>query len=330
MDASITAVTAQPLDDTDLAAGQRARYIIVDAELAHQRIDNFLLGQLKGVPKSRIYRMLRTGEVRVNKGRIGPDYRLRADDLVRIPPLRIAVAPAPAIAAHAAQRSLGHTVLYEDAALIALNKPPGLAVHGGSGQAFGVIEGLRCLRPEARYLELVHRLDKDTSGCLLVAKKRSALHGLHEAFRNGAVRKRYLTLVCGDVAQRRLRVEAPLQKFVRPSGERYVKVAAGGKAACTEFQRLTRFGIATLLEARPLTGRTHQIRVHAAHAGFPVAGDERYGRDAENAQLAAKGLRRLFLHAAQLELAHPLSGERLNFSAPLEASLQAFLEILER
>lgn len=250
----------------------------VAPELAGQRIDNFLRNQLKGVPKTLIYRILRKGEVRVNKGRIKPEYKLQAGDLVRVPPLRLAERDEPEPLAQGLLERLDKAIVYEDKALIVLNKPAGIAVHGGSGLSYGVIEALRQLRPDAKELELVHRLDRDTSGLLMVAKKRSMLRHLHQALRGDGVDKRYMALVRGRWETSKKQVNAPLLKNTLRSGERMVEVTEDGKEALTLFHVLRRFGeFATLVEAKPVTGRTHQIRVHARHAGHSIAGDSKYG-----------------------------------------------------
>lgn len=306
----------------------RVQRLEIADEFAGQRLDNFLFRHLKGVPKSRVYRMLRTGEVRVNGGRAKAEDRLTGGDVLRIPPVRTAARDTEAVASPRLRERLEARILFEDAHLLALNKPVGLPVHGGTGQSAGVIESLRLLRPEARFLELVHRLDRDTSGCLLIAKKRSALTALHELFRGEGVDKRYLALLSSVWARQRLLVDAPLEKNIRQGGERMVKVSRAGKSAQTEFRRLRRFSAATLVEARPLTGRTHQIRVHALHLGHPLAGDERYGDENANREFRRLGLRRLFLHAAELHFPHPDSGEMLHLAAPLETELETFLETL--
>lgn len=300
----------------------------VDADQAGQRIDNFLRTALKGAPKSLIYRILRKGEIRVNKKRVKPDTRLCAGDLVRIPPVRVAERGESAPVGAGLADHLEGAVLYESDSLIVLNKPAGLAVHGGSGVTLGLIEALRQLRPDCRFLELVHRLDRDTSGCIMVAKKRSMLRYLHDALRMRKVNKIYHALVVGRWPRRRDKVDAPLQRFELKSGERIVKVHPEGKASITEFKVLNRYQeIATLIEARPLTGRTHQIRVHTQFAGHPIAGDVKYTPDADNREFRARGIKRLMLHAARLELTLP-DGERLRVEAPLDPDTESALSRL--
>ncbi len=279
--------------------------LLAGGEDAGQRIDNFLIRHLRGVPRTHIYRILRTGEVRVNSGRVRQGYRLAAGDRVRIPPLRVVSAPPARPSASLIERVEGW-ILREEDDWLALDKPSGIAVHGGSGLRHGLIEALRAARPQARGLELVHRLDRETSGCLLVAKRRSALRALHQALRSGTVDKRYLALALGRWPRARERVDAPLQRFVLRSGERMVRAGEGGKPARTRFRVLGYAPQATLLEARPVTGRTHQIRVHAALAGNPLAGDPKYGG---GARVRVPGLRRLFLHAHALRFAAPGGGE---------------------
>jgi 23S rRNA pseudouridine955/2504/2580 synthase len=296
----------------------------VDGESAGQRIDNFLLRIAKGVPKSHIYRILRSGEVRVNKGRIGADYRLCEGDVVRVPPIRVAERPdrpdAPA---------RDFTVVYEDEALIVLDKPAGVAVHGGSGVSFGVIEQLRRARPQARLLELAHRLDRETSGLLIVAKKRSALSRLHDMFRDGGIHKRYLALVKGRWKNPLQHVRQPLFKYLTAEGERRVRVAAEGKAAHSVVRLVARWENFSLVEVELMTGRTHQIRVHLAHVGFPIAGDDKYGDFTLNRDVQKAGLKRMFLHAAKLALPHPLTSAQIDLSAPLPPELRSFLERLD-
>ena len=293
---------------------------LISDDQAGQRIDNYLLTRLKGAPRTLIYRILRKGEVRVNKGRIKPEYRLQAGDVIRIPPVRLPEADAPVLVGQGILNALEQSVLYESKGLIVVNKPAGLAVHGGSGLDFGVIEALRQLRPaEAQQLELVHRLDRDTSGCLMVARKRSMLRHLHAELRGDGpgrgVDKRYLALVKGRWPSQLKKVHAPLMKSNLRSGERMVEVNVEGKESLTEFRVVQRFGdFATLVEARPITGRTHQIRVHARHAGHPIAGDAKYGDDEFSRVIREKGGKRLFLHAISLGCELP-DGERLQVRA---------------
>jgi 23S rRNA pseudouridine955/2504/2580 synthase len=307
-----------------------ASLIEVSEEYAGQRIDNFLFARLKGVPKSHVYRILRTGEVRLNGGRIRAHHRLGIGDVLRLPPLRLAPRATGAVSTALIRKRLEPRILYEDADLMIVNKPSGMAVHGGSGLSYGLIEGLRQMRPDDRFLELVHRLDKDTSGCLLIAKKRSALRSLHELFNARLIDKRYLALLTGAWGQKRAIVDAPLRKNVLESGERVVKVSPLGKRAETEFIRRDRFAAATLVEARPVSGRTHQIRVHARHMGHSIAGDERYGDEAANRLFRQNGLSRLFLHASTISFAHPRTHERLDVKADLDQDLQRFLDRLPR
>ena len=291
-----------------------------------QRVDNFLMKSLKGVPKSRIYRIIRKGEVRINKGRCDAKRKLQLGDIVRIPPVRVAEekeqvsAPAYLIA------SLKRDILFEDDVILVINKPSGFAVHGGSGISSGVIEALRELRPESRFLELVHRLDRDTSGCLIIAKKRSALRILHEYFRGSGVKKHYLALLQGRWEKQKVLVDQPLLKNVSHGGERMVKISSAGKSSQTLFRRLDSYDDATLVEASPYTGRTHQIRVHAAWLGHAIIGDERYGEREMNKKFRKRGYKRLFLHAHKLQFAHPVTGDMLKLSAPLPNDLQALLD----
>jgi len=302
--------------------------LAVDEGGAGQRVDNFLVRLLKGVPKSHIYRILRSGEVRVNRKRVTPATRLAIGDQLRIPPIRTAQ---PAMAAHKpVARPAVLPILYEDDALIAIDKPPGLAVHGGSGVSFGLIEQLRTARPQAKLLELVHRLDRNTSGVLLIAKERRALRALHAALREGQVDKRYLVLVKGRWRDAKRQVDLPLTKFLTEAGERRVRIECdAGKAARTIFYRRQVWPNAvppvSLLEAELHTGRTHQIRVHLTHLGFPLAGDDKYGDFAWNKALTKQGLRRMFLHAWRLELAHPTEARRLVLESPLPTDLAAFV-----
>lgn len=306
----------------------KVQLVDIGPEHAGQRIDNFLVTRLKGVPKSAIYRMIRKGEVRVNKGRTKPEYKLAEGDSVRVPPARTAQKDeAPAFIGDQLKSSLESAILYEDGGLIVLNKPSGLAVHGGSGVSLGVIEALRVIRPQQKFLELVHRLDRDTSGILLIAKKRSVLKQLHDDLREGRVEKTYLALVHGRWNGRQHRIEAPLKKFDLASGERVVRVSQEGKPSLTHFTQVRLFDQATLVEAKPVTGRTHQIRVHAQFAGHPIAGDDKYLPREHNVFFVDKGLKRLFLHAFRIEF-NDSEGKRVKFEAPLPAELQTLLDRL--
>ncbi len=310
---------------------QIVQFVTIDDDEAGQRVDNFLLARLKGVPKSMIYRIVRKGEVRVNKGRIKPEYKLSAGDVVRIPPVRVAERQAVPVSAKLDKvAALDGCVLYEDDHILVINKPAGTAVHGGSGLSFGVIEGLRVLRPEAKFLELVHRLDRDTSGILLIAKKRSALRALHEQLRLKQMQKDYLALVRGQWQSHCKVVQAPLLKNILQSGERIVKVNGEGKPSETRFKIEERFTNATLVKASPVTGRTHQIRVHAQYAGHPIAFDDRYGDKAFDSQLSDTRLNRLFLHASALKFTHPSTGETLRVEAPMDEQLRYCINVLRK
>ena len=305
-------------------------WLTVGEEAAGQRIDNFLVRVLKGVPKSHVYRMLRTGEVRVNKGRVGADSRLAAGDVVRVPPVRIAAPES----IRSAPRPIAHLrILFEDDAFLAVDKPAGLAVHGGSGIAHGLIEQLRAARPDARFLELVHRLDRDTSGILLIAKRRPALVALHEQLRDGGFDKRYLVLVRGRWRDAKRVVELSLHKFATKEGERRVRVEDDGRHAVTVFYRHRAWPEhdppLALLEAELRTGRTHQIRVHLTHLGFPLAGDDKYGDFAWNRTLTKAGLKRMFLHAWKLGFGHPETGERVELESPLPPELASLVARLD-
>jgi 23S rRNA pseudouridine955/2504/2580 synthase len=298
----------------------RARTLEVGEEAVAQRIDNFLLRHLKGVPKSHVYRVLRSGEVRVNSGRVKPEYRLQAGDRVRVPPIRVSQAE------KARAKPAEFPVVYEDTALLIVDKPAGVAVHGGSGVSFGVIESLRASRPQAKLLELAHRLDRDTSGLLIVAKKRGALVELHRMLREGEVEKEYLAVAKGhwEGAGRELR--DPLHKYVDAKGERRVAVHEEGLQALTRVRVVKKSPHFSLLQVRLLTGRTHQIRVHLAHAGHPVLGDAKYGDFELNRRLAKDGVQRLFLHASRLALAHPLTGEQIELKSALPAEIKKFVD----
>ncbi|MFW1677788.1 23S rRNA pseudouridine(955/2504/2580) synthase RluC [Pontibacter sp. JAM-7] len=307
----------------------QVRFIEILADQAGQRIDNFLITALKGVPKSLVYRILRKGEVRVNKKRIKPEYKLQPGDIVRIPPVRVAERAEPPKVSEQLTTVLEQAILFESKEYIAVNKPSGLAVHGGSGVSLGLIECFRQMRPQLKFLELVHRLDRDTSGCILLAKKRSALKFMHEALQRKRVTKIYHALVVGRWSDRRRQVDAPLRKNELKSGERVVKVTEDGKPSLTEYRVLQRFGSrATLIEARPITGRTHQIRVHCQFAGYPIIGDPKYGIDSENAEMKAQGINRLFLHAAELRFPLPEGGRQV-VKAPLDPGLRSALERLD-
>jgi len=304
------------------------RHRDVDAERAGQRLDNYLLAELKGVPRSHVYRLIRSGQVRVNSGRTSPSYRLKAGDRVRVPP--VATRP-PADPAAAPDRLdwLADRIIYEDSKILVLDKPAGFAVHGGSNVSLGCIEALRLLRPQSKDLELAHRLDRGTSGCLLLAKRRSALRILHGLLREGQVDKRYLALAQGSWPESTREIDAPLVTR-RVGGEARVKVDDAGKESRSSFRVVDRYGkTASLLEVSIDTGRTHQIRVHAAHVGHPIAGDERYGDEDFNGYLESFGLRRMFLHAHSLSFDWPDTGEPFSASAPLPEELKAVLTALE-
>ena len=308
---------------------QSVKMLTISEDEAGQRIDNYLLAKLKGVPKSLIYRILRKGEVRVNKGRIKPEYKLQNGDVVRVPPVRVSEKNTTPISKNLNKvASLESHILFEDDYLLVLNKPSGIAVHGGSGLNFGVIEALRALRPEARFLELVHRLDRDTSGILLVAKKRSALRNLHEQLRVKTVQKDYLALVRGQWQSHVKVVQAPLLKNELASGERIVKVSEQGKPSETRFAIEERYQNATLVKASPVTGRTHQIRVHTQYAGHPIALDDKYGDKEFDRYMQDLGLNRLFLHAFSIRFEHPKTGETLRLNAQLDEKMKAILKKL--
>ena len=319
---------AEKSDSPAAQVPPQVRQVTIADDDVGQRIDNFLLRICKGVPKSHIYRVLRSGEVRVNKGRIDQTYRLELGDVVRIPPIRVAEAKTDTVP------GAEFKILLEDNHLLVIDKPAGIAVHGGSGVSYGVIEQLRAARPEAKFLELVHRLDRDTSGVLLLAKKRSALTNLHEQIRDGQTDKRYLTLVHGEWKNARQHVKLPLFKYNAPDGERRVRVQADGLPSHTVFVLQKRYGPYALLEAELKTGRTHQIRVHLSHTGFAIVGDDKYGDFALNRALQkAEGSRiafkRMFLHAHRITFTHPDSGRPVTLSSPLPAECARFLQSLE-
>jgi 23S rRNA pseudouridine955/2504/2580 synthase len=303
-----------------------ARFVTVGAESDGQRIDNYLRSELKGAPKSLVYRILRTGEVRVNKGRAKPESRVHTGDVVRIPPLRLSE-EVPVRVGESLEQALAAAVIFEDEHLLIIDKPSGLAVHAGSGVKVGVIEALRALRPETAGLELAHRLDRETSGVLVLAKDRPTLMELHELLRGDGVKKTYLALVRGNWPDKLGKVDAPLEKNTLRGGERLVEVRGDGKGSLTLFRVKQRFAEATLVEASPVTGRTHQIRVHAAHAEHPIAGDDKYGDLEFDRALKPYGLSRLFLHAARIEL--PRAGKKtLRVEAPLPTELARVVEAL--
>lgn len=309
----------------------QVQLVTISSNNEGQRIDNFLITQLKGVPKSMIYRILRKGEVRVNKKRVKPEYKVNIGDEVRIPPVRVAERVETYLSPKLDKIAiLEQTVIYEDDCILAINKPSGIAVHGGSGLSFGVIEGMRALRPDAKFLELVHRIDRETSGILLIAKRRSALKSLHEQLRLKQMTKDYLALVKGDWPSACKVVQAPLLKNVLKSGERIVRVDQEGKPSETRFKVEERFGFATLIKASPVTGRTHQIRVHTQYTGHPIAFDDRYGDKNFDEMLTCTHLNRLFLHATQVKFMHPKTEQVMQLQAPLDSILQNCLTILRQ
>ncbi len=310
--------------------GSRARIVEASTEDDGQRLDNFLIRHLKGVPRSHIYRLLRTGQVRVNGGRIKAQYRIAPGDKVRLPPVRQSAesdAPPPPTRA---KRELEDRVLHEDDRVIVINKPAGMAVHGGSGLSFGVIEALRASRPGAPFLELAHRLDRETSGCLVICKKRSALRRVHELLREGKVEKRYLALVNGSWSHRHEEIRLTLKKQQLHGGERMVDVRADGKESVSRFRAIAYYRGATLMEVDIQTGRTHQIRVQAAHVGHPLLGDDKYGDRDANRRFQALGLKRLFLHSVSIGFEWPDNGNRIDVSAPLDDDLRRVIDQLER
>jgi 23S rRNA pseudouridine955/2504/2580 synthase len=300
----------------------------IAADEAGQRVDNYLLRHFKRVPRSRVYRLLRKGEVRVNKKRVTAEYRLCDGDELRLPPVRIEAESTPAAPSSSLVELIESAILHQDVHLLVVNKPAGIAVHGGSGMSFGIIEALRASRPQES-LELVHRLDRDTSGCLLVARSRASLRAMHALLRDGGVRKTYLALLSGPWQLGKKRIEASLETDARAHGERHVRVASGGKQSVSVFRPVQFFGkLASLMEVEILTGRTHQIRVHAAHAGHPLLGDDKYGDREKNAAMRSHGLRRAFLHAQSIEFDRPGSGEPFHASAPLPDDLRAVIDAI--
>ena len=322
---------APPRQMSEGVAADRVSHVRVSADYAGQRLDNFLIRLAKGVPKSHVYRIVRSGEVRVNKGRVAADYRVQEGDDIRVPPLRVAQpGDAPRVAVAPA---LMPPILYEDSDLVVIDKPAGVAAHGGSGIAHGIIERVRAARPNQAFLELAHRLDRETSGILMLAKSRRALLSLHEQLREGQIDKRYLVLVAGDWVNDRQHVRLALTKYVNKGGERRVAVDPEGMASHTIFKLKERLGGFSLLEAELKTGRTHQIRVHLAHLGFPIVGDDKYG-DFELNRRMARGeygarLGRMFLHACATRLVHPVSGESLALLAALPSDCSAIVKALK-
>ncbi len=312
------------------AGNNSVTYLVISEDEQGQRLDNYLIRRCKGVPKSHVYRILRSGEVRVNSGRVDATYRLCCGDKIRIPPIRLAERPQNEVDEAAKQR-VDLPILFEDEALLVINKPEGVAVHGGSGVSFGVIEALRRQRPLAKFLELAHRLDRETSGILLVGKKRLALTVLHDMFReHGAgADKRYLVLVKGRWMNTTQHVKLPLLKYLTDAGERRVSVNSEGKASHTVFRLLARWPDMSLLEAQLKTGRTHQIRVHLAHLGFPILGDEKYGDFALNRDLKRHGLKRMALHAWRMAFKHPMSGAPMECVAPLPDSIGDYIATVD-
>jgi len=303
-------------------------FLTVNEEHAERRLDNFLIGHFGSVPKTRIYQMIRKGEVRVNKGRIKQNYRLQLGDMVRIPPVYITPRENLSKPPEALSRLIKNSIIYEDEYLLAINKPSNIAVHSGSGVPYGVIEILRAQRPESHFLELVHRLDRATSGCLLVAKDHKTLRGMHDILKSGDVKKMYLALLKGQLMKTLQTVDLSLSKKGGASGDRKVRVDKAGKQALTHFYLLERFNVASLSRVELMTGRTHQIRVHAASIDHPLAGDEKYGDWEFNRAMKKSGLKRLFLHAQTLSFKMPTTGKQINLTAQLPDELQQCLDIL--
>ncbi|MFT6268188.1 MAG: 23S rRNA pseudouridine955/2504/2580 synthase [Alphaproteobacteria bacterium] len=310
-------------------AFDKVQFVTIEEDNHLQRIDNYLISKMKGVPKSKIYRILRKGEVRVNKKRAKPDYKLQTNDYLRIPPVKLDESPS-------AQLNVSNlayikdAIIYEDDRLLVINKPSGMAVHGGSGLTYGLIEALRALRPNSPYLELVHRLDRDTSGCIVIAKKRSALRHLHEQLRDKKMDKTYHALVDGHWPEKRTKVKAGLQKNQLQSGERMVFADEDGKPSETRFSVIKHYSQASLLEAKPITGRTHQIRVHCQFAGHSIANDSKYGNESFSKYIKTLGCKRLFLHAKSIEFIHPLSEKPVMFEAPYDKHLSHLIKTLEK
>lgn len=304
---------------------QTIQYFTVTNDASGQRLDNFLVSRLKGLPKSRLYRIIRKGELRINKKRVKPDYRLQEGDIIRIPPLRLPAPIEKKILNAKLAELLEKSIIFEDKYFIVLNKPSGMAVHGGSGIHLGIIEAIRLLRPQLKFLELVHRLDRDTSGCLLIAKKSSILKELHELLRSGQIKKTYIALVAGHWPKSLHKIDAPLYKNQLQSGERIVLVQKEGKISLTEFSVQQYYTESTLIAAMPITGRTHQIRVHTQFAQHPIIGDEKYGEKEMNKKMRQLGCKRLFLHASQLEFTLGSTGKTIKLAAKLPEDLNQIL-----
>ncbi|GAB54927.1 23S rRNA pseudouridine955/2504/2580 synthase [Glaciecola punicea ACAM 611] len=309
-------------------AFDKVQFVTIEEDNHLQRIDNYLVSKMKGVPKSKIYRILRKGEVRVNKKRAKPDYKLQINDYLRIPPVKIDDMPTQQLNVNSLAY-IKDAIIYEDDRLLVINKPSGMAVHGGSGLSYGLIEALRALRPNSPYLELVHRLDRDTSGCIVLAKKRSALRHLHEQLRDKKMDKTYHALVAGHWPEKRSKVSAGLQKNQIQSGERMVFADENGKHSETRFSVIGYYPHASLLEAKPITGRTHQIRVHCQFAGHAIANDSKYGDEAFTKYIKNLGCKRLFLHAKSIEFIHPASEKLVKFEAPYDKHLAHLIKALE-
>ncbi len=310
------------------SSGGKVQRVSIDASEAGQRLDNYLLCRLKGVPRSHIYKLLRSGQVRVNGGRAKPLYKLCAGDEVRLPPVRLSQTGDTAPVSGYLADTLKQSILFEDEALIVLNKPAGMAVHGGSGVAVGVIEAMREILPDEKRLELVHRLDRETSGCLVLARSRAGLVQMQKDWRGTDVQKIYQALCVGKWPRQVREVDVPLERGKGGGGERRVRAGQDGKSACTRFQVLERYPQATLMEARLASGRTHQIRVHAQWVGHPLAGDTKYGRREDNSYFRSLELKRMFLHAASVVFRHPISGDMVTVDAPLAVDLQSVLDRL--
>lgn len=309
---------------------QGVRYITIEADFAEQRVDNYLFCFLKNVPKSHIYRLLRKGEIRVNKKRIDASYKLKTDDIMRLPPLKVGAEAKVIAPSQKTIALLKESVLYEDEHVLIINKPVGMAVHGGSTIRIGIVEAMRFAYPEIKQLELAHRLDADTSGVLVFGKRKRVLRELHQLLREGQVKKRYLALTQGKWAKRELNVDVPLHKNAIGSGKHMVQVDHSGKEALTIFETHTQYTNAALMRAHLHTGRTHQIRVHAAYRRHPIAGDDRYGDPEFNKTMRRLGLKRMFLHAERIEFVLPSTKKSICVSAPLDSDLTACLALLEK